>query len=52
MFLSIGEVLIDMITESDALYNATVFRKFFGGSPANIAINIARQGSIAICYQL
>ncbi|WGS64183.1 carbohydrate kinase family protein [Marinitoga aeolica] len=44
MFLSIGEVLIDMITESDSLYNATVFQKFFGGSPANIAINVARQG--------
>ncbi|SHE27336.1 fructokinase [Marinitoga hydrogenitolerans DSM 16785] len=44
MFLSIGEVLIDMITQSNSLENATVFQKFFGGSPSNIAINIARQG--------
>lgn len=44
MFLSIGEVLIDMMTESSSLYDANVFRKFPGGSPANIAINVARQG--------
>ncbi|GAB6188741.1 carbohydrate kinase [Marinitoga arctica] len=44
MFLSIGEVLIDMITESVSLYDATVFQRFFGGSPANIAINVAKQG--------
>ncbi|KAF2955663.1 PfkB family carbohydrate kinase [Marinitoga sp. 38H-ov] len=44
MFLAIGEVLIDMITESFLLKNATVFKKYFGGSPANIAINISKQG--------
>jgi fructokinase len=44
MFLSIGEVLIDMITDSSSLKNATVFNKYFGGSPANIAINISNQG--------
>ncbi|NUV00438.1 hypothetical protein XO12_10175 [Marinitoga sp. 1154] len=43
MFLSIGEVLIDMISEFDSLENANVFRKFFGGSPGNIAVNLARQ---------
>lgn len=44
MFLSIGEVLIDFITESFSLKNANVFHKFFGGSPANIAINVSNQG--------
>jgi fructokinase len=44
MFLSIGEVLIDFITESFSLKSANVFHKFFGGSPANIAINVSNQG--------
>jgi len=45
-FISFGEVLIDMISTDyvNGLKNSNVFEKHFGGSPANIAMNIASQG--------
>lgn len=44
--LAIGETLVDFISESETNYlrEAQVFRKFLGGSPANIAVNIAKLG--------
>ena len=44
--LAIGEALIDFISveEADRLLDARAFRKYLGGSPANIAINVARLG--------
>ena len=44
--LAIGEALIDFISveEADRLLDARTFRKYLGGSPANIAINVARLG--------
>lgn len=44
--LAIGETLVDFISEetSDSLLDALVFRKFLGGSPANIAVNVAKLG--------
>ncbi|HOB16452.1 MAG TPA: sugar kinase [Defluviitoga sp.] len=45
-FISFGEVLIDFISTDyvNSLKLATSFNKFLGGSPSNIAVNIARQG--------
>ena len=45
-FISFGEILIDMISTDyvDGLKNSNVFEKHFGGSPANIAMNISSQG--------
>ncbi|TDX16051.1 MULTISPECIES: carbohydrate kinase family protein [Petrotoga] len=45
-FVSFGEVLIDFISKDyvKGLKNATSFEKFLGGSPSNIAVNIAKQG--------
>jgi fructokinase len=45
-FLGVGELLVDFISreETDWLYNAFTFRKYQGGSPANIAANIAKLG--------
>ena len=47
--LAIGETLIDLISveETDNLLEANTFRKYQGGSPANIAVNIARLGGRA-----
>ncbi len=44
--LSVGELLVDLIgTElSDSILNASQFEKFQGGSPANMAANMARLG--------
>lgn len=44
--LALGEALIDFISveEADRLLDAHTFRKYMGGSPANIAINVARLG--------
>lgn len=44
--LAVGEALIDFISEeeSDSLRDAYTFRKYQGGSPANIAANVARLG--------
>ncbi len=47
--LVIGETLIDFISEeeTDSLRHATLFRKVAGGSPANIAANVAKLGGQA-----
>jgi len=44
--LAIGETLVDFISveQTDWLRNATTFRRYLGGSPANIAVNVARLG--------
>ena len=41
--LVIGETLIDFISveETESLLEATTFQRFAGGSPANIAANVA-----------
>jgi fructokinase len=48
-FISFGEVLIDMISTDyvQGLKHSNVFEKHFGGSPANIAMNISSQGFLA-----
>ncbi|MGM0641747.1 MAG: carbohydrate kinase family protein [Thermotogota bacterium] len=45
-FISFGEILIDMISTDyvDGLKNSNIFEKHFGGSPANIAMNMSSQG--------
>jgi fructokinase len=45
--LAIGETLVDFISveETDWLRNAYTFRKYQGGSPANIAVYVAKLGS-------
>ncbi|MDH7485280.1 MAG: carbohydrate kinase [Anaerolineae bacterium] len=47
--LAIGETLIDFISveETDSLRHACTFRKVQGGSPANIAVNVAKLGGRA-----
>lgn len=47
--LSVGETLIDFISveETDSLRNAYTFRKYQGGSPANIAVYVAKLGGKA-----
>ncbi len=47
--LAIGETLIDFISEEEAesLREAYVFRKYQGGSPANIAVNVVKLGGLA-----
>lgn len=44
--LAIGETLVDFISveQTDSLRNATTFRRYLGGSPANIAVNVAKLG--------
>jgi fructokinase len=44
--LAIGETLVDFISEEEAesLRQAYTFRKYQGGSPANIAVNVAKLG--------
>lgn len=44
--LVIGEALVDFISveETDSLLKAATFQRFAGGSPANIAINVAKLG--------
>lgn len=42
--LTIGELLIDMISESYDNFEGHLYHKFFGGSPSNIAINTKRLG--------
>jgi sugar/nucleoside kinase (ribokinase family) len=44
--LSVGELLIDFISteKSESLLQATHFQRFQGGSPANMASNMARLG--------
>ena len=45
-FLSVGETLVDFISveQTDWLRNATTFRRYLGGSPANIAVNVSKLG--------
>ena len=45
--LAIGETLVDFISveQTDWLRNATTFRRYLGGSPANIAVNVAKLGA-------
>ena len=47
--LAIGETLVDLISveETDSLHEAYTFRKYQGGSPANIAVNVSKLGSRA-----
>ncbi len=47
--LVIGETLIDFISveETESLLEATTFQRFAGGSPANIAANVAKLGGQA-----
>jgi sugar/nucleoside kinase (ribokinase family) len=47
--LAIGETLVDFISveETDWLRNAYTFRKYQGGSPANIAVYVAKLGGMA-----
>lgn len=44
--LTIGETLVDFISveQTDTLRNTFTFRKHLGGSPANIAVNVAKLG--------
>jgi len=44
--LAIGETVVDFISveETDRLLNAYTFRKYLGGSPANIAVYVAKLG--------
>ena len=45
-FLSVGETLVDFISveQTDWLRNAATFRRYLGGSPANIAVNVSKLG--------
>lgn len=47
--LAVGEVLIDLISkeEVDSFLEVKSFKRYFGGSPANIAMNLARLGKKA-----
>ncbi|MFY9278738.1 MAG: sugar kinase [Caldicoprobacterales bacterium] len=50
--VTIGEVLVDMIsTEYTDGFDCDTYKRFFGGSPANIAMNVKRFGinSTIIC---
>lgn len=43
--LTVGEILIDMIsTDYGDRFEGDTYRRFFGGSPSNIAINTKRLG--------
>ena len=44
--LAIGETVVDLISveETDSLRHAHTFRKYLGGSPANIAVYVAKLG--------
>ncbi len=47
--LTVGETLVDFISveETDWLRNAYTFRKYQGGSPANIAVHVGKLGGQA-----
>jgi len=47
--LAVGETLVDLISEEEveSLREAYTFRKYQGGSPANIAVNVAKLGGKA-----
>nr|WP_255639653.1 carbohydrate kinase [Aquibacillus saliphilus] len=43
--LAIGEILVDMIsTDYDNNFECDTYQRYFGGSPANIAINVKKLG--------
>jgi sugar/nucleoside kinase (ribokinase family) len=44
--LAMGELVVDMISveEANSLGDVSIFRKYLGGSPANIATNVAKLG--------
>ena len=44
--LALGEILIDFISveRTDSLREASTFRRYLGGSPANLALNVSRLG--------
>jgi len=44
--LAIGETLVDLISveQADSLFEAQAFKKYLGGSPANIATYVAKLG--------
>jgi sugar/nucleoside kinase (ribokinase family) len=43
--LTVGEILIDMIsTDYDESFESNTYHKFFGGSPANIVMNVKKLG--------
>jgi fructokinase len=43
--LTVGEILIDMIsTDYEENFEGNTYNKFFGGSPANIAMNVRKLG--------
>ena len=42
---TIGELLVDMISDDyDTSFNCNKYSRFFGGSPANITMNIKKLG--------
>ncbi|MBN1221328.1 MAG: sugar kinase [Anaerolineae bacterium] len=47
--MAIGETLVDFISTEpvDSLREATTFRRHLGGSPTNIAVNVAKLGGTA-----
>jgi len=47
--LAVGETLVDFISEEEveSLREAYTFRKYQGGSPANIAVNVVKLGGTA-----
>jgi sugar/nucleoside kinase (ribokinase family) len=47
--LAVGETLVDFISleQTDSLRNAATFRRYLGGSPTNIAVNVAKLGGDA-----
>ena len=47
---AMGELLIDMISTDYDDLNSNTYTKYFGGSPANIAMNMARLGANSIIY--
>ncbi|WP_342424013.1 sugar kinase [Paenibacillus sp. FSL E2-0178] len=43
--LAVGELLIDLISDDyDEEFQSSTYHKFFGGSPANIAMNVRKLG--------
>jgi fructokinase len=44
--LTIGEMVVDFISaeKTDTLSNASTFRRYLGGSPANVAVYVAKLG--------
>lgn len=48
---TIGELLVDMISNDyDDDFNCSEYTKHFGGSPANIAMNVKRLGANSAIY--